>query len=312
MSNRLTGKVAVVTGAGSERGIGKETAKALAAEGAKVVVNDFGKDPDGTMGADRVVKEITEAGGTAVANYDSVASMEGGYNIIQTAIDSFGRIDILVNTAGNFISAPTVDMTEEQWDATMAVHSKGLFACTQAALKHMIPQKSGRIINFTSIAAYSPDLGPAPAIAYCAAKAGVLGFTKILSHEMAPYNITSNSIQPVASTMLFNMGPMGPKPEFVASVVAYLATDEAKDITGQIICVMGGNITVYAPPLGNSGAHYAHKAGMWTMDELIEIMPTLAGVPRRGPGGPPPGGPGGPPPGGPGGPPPAGGLPPKK
>jgi hypothetical protein len=119
---------------------------------------------------------------------------------------------------------------------------------------------------------------------------------------MAPYNITCNSIQPVASTMLFNMGPMGPKPEFVASVVAYLATDEAKDITGQIICVMGGNITVYAPPFGESGAHYAHKAGMWTMDELIEIMPTLAGVPRRGPGGPPPGG----------GPPQAGGPPPKK
>jgi NAD(P)-dependent dehydrogenase (short-subunit alcohol dehydrogenase family) len=297
MAGKLTGKVAVVTGAGSQRGIGKETAKAMAAEDAKLVVNDFGKDPDGTMGADRVVNEIKEAGGTAVANYDSVASMIGGQNIIQTAIDNFGRIDILVNTAGNFISAPTVEMKEEQWDAIIAVHLKGLFACTQAALKHMIPQKSGRIINFTSIAAYSPDLGPSPAVAYCAAKGGVMGFTRVLSWEMLPYGITVNSIQPVASTMLFNMGPMGPKPEFVASVVAYLATDESQKITGQIIGVNAGNITVYAPPMGDGGAHRsAHKAGMWTMDELIQVMPIVAGipVPRPGPGGPPPAG--GPPP----------------
>lgn len=290
MTGRLAGKVAVVTGAGSERGIGKETAKAMAAEGGKVVVNDFGKDPDGTMGADRVVNEIKKAGGTAVANYESIGSMKGGQAVIKTAIDTFGRIDILVNTAGNFISAPTVEMKEEAWDAIMAVHLKGLFACTQAALKYMIPQKSGRIINFTSIAAYSPDLGPSPAIAYCAAKAGVMGFTRVLSQEMLPYGITANSIQPVASTMLFNMGPMGPKPEFIASVVAYLATDEAKEITGQIIGVNAGNITVYAPPMGAGGAHRsAHKASMWTMDELIQVMPIVAGipVPRPGPGGPP-------------------------
>lgn len=291
MSGRLAGKVAVVTGAGSERGIGKETAKAMAAEGAKVVVNDIGKDSDGTKGADRVVNEIKEAGGTAVANYDSIGSMKGGQAVIQTAIDTFGRIDILVNTAGNFNNAPTVEFKEEAWDAIMAVHLKGLFACTQAALQYMIPQKSGRIINFTSIAAYTPDLGPAPAAAYCAAKGGVMGFTRMLSHEMLPYGITVNSISPTASTILFNMGPRGPKPEFVASVVAYLATDEAKDITGQIIGVNAGNITVFAPPMGTGGAHRsAHKASMWTMDELIQVMPTVAGipVPRPGAGGPPP------------------------
>ena len=99
MADKLAGKVAVVTGAGSEVGIGKEVAKAMAAEGAKVVVNDIVKDPDGTVGADRVAKEIKDAGGTAVANYDSVASMKGGVSIIKTAIDSFGRVDILVNTA---------------------------------------------------------------------------------------------------------------------------------------------------------------------------------------------------------------------
>ncbi len=293
MAGKLTGKVAVVTGAGSARGIGNETAKALAAEGAQVVVNDIGKDPDGTMGADRVVNEIRKAGGTAVANYDSIGSMKSGQSIIQTAINNFGRIDILVNTAGNFISGPTIDYKEESWDAIMAVHLKGIFACIQAALKYMIPQKSGRIINFTSIAAYTPDLGPSPAIAYCAAKGGVMGLTRMLSQEMLPYGITVNSISPTASTMLFNMGPMGPKPEFVASVVAYLATDESKQITGQIIGVNAGNITVFAPPMGAGGAHRsAHKASMWTMDELIQVMPIVAGIPmpRPGPGGPPPAG----------------------
>lgn len=291
MAGRLAGKVAVVTGAGSVRGIGMETAKALAAEGAKVVVNDIGKDPDGTMGADRVVSEIKKAGGTAVANYDSIGSMKNGQSIIQTAIDNFGRIDILVNTAGNFISGPTIEYKEEAWDAIIAVHLKGIFASIQAALKYMIPQKSGRIINFTSIAAYTPDLGPSPAIAYCAAKGGVMGLTRMLSQEMLPYGITVNSISPTASTTLFNMGPMGPKPEFVASVVAYLATDEAKEITGQIVGVNSGNITVFAPPMGVGGAHRsAHKASLWTMDELIQVMPTVAGIPvhRPGPGGPPP------------------------
>jgi NAD(P)-dependent dehydrogenase (short-subunit alcohol dehydrogenase family) len=285
MANKLAGKVAVVTGAGSEVGIGKEVAKAMAAEGAKVVVNDIGKDPDGSMAADKVVKQIKENGGTAAANYDSVASMKGGGNIIKAAIDNFGRIDILVNTAGNFNTMPTVDFKEEAWDAIIAVHLKGLLACTQAAIKEMIKQKSGRIINFTSIAAYTPGVGPqGPAVAYCTAKAGVLGFTKLLSEEMKPHGITVNVISPSASTMLFPgkdgrpvAGARGP--EYVAPVVVYLATDEAKDITGQIVASTSGDITVYAPPMGAGGAHRsAHKAGKWTVDELIEVMPKVVGV----------------------------------
>ncbi len=298
MAQKLAGKVAVVTGAGSQVGIGKETAKAMAAEGAKVVVNEIGKDPDGTMGADRVVKEIKEAGGTAVANYDSVASMEGGASIIKTAIDNFGRIDILVNTAGNFLTNPTVDMPEAQWDAILAVHLKGLFACTQAALKEMIKQKSGgRVINITSIAAYTPMLGPGAAIAYCTAKAGVLGFTKMLSVEMKEHGITANAISPAATTILFPSArpategtppPAGPGPEFVAPTIVYLATDEAKDITGRIIASSAGNITFFAQPMGEGGAHhYMHKTGKWTIDELIQLMPQAAGVGGPGPGGPP-------------------------
>jgi NAD(P)-dependent dehydrogenase (short-subunit alcohol dehydrogenase family) len=275
MAKKLAGKVAVVTGAGAKFGIGKEVALAMAAEGAKVVVNDIVKDHDGSWGADRVVNEIKKAKGTAVANYDSVASMEGGREIIMTAIDSFGRIDILVNTAGNFKIVPTLELKEQDWDATLNVHLKGLFACTQEAVKHMVEQKSGgRIINFTSMAAYTPDMGPGPAIAYCTAKAGVLGFTKQLAMEMQEYGVTANAISPGAHTTLFSHG--APAPEFVAPMVVYLASDEAKDITGQIFFSSGGDICVYAPPMGMPGPHqYLHKVGKWTVDELTELMPRM-------------------------------------
>jgi NAD(P)-dependent dehydrogenase (short-subunit alcohol dehydrogenase family) len=269
--------VAVVTGAGSTSGIGMAAAIAMAAEGAMVVVNDIVKDPDGSWGADRVVKEIKSAGGTAVASYDSVDSMEGGQSIVKTAISNFGRIDILVNSAGNFRMAPTAEFTEEDWDAILNVHLKGLFATTQEAVKHIIKQKSGgRIINFTSVAAYTFSLGPGASIAYCAAKGGVLGLTRLLAVEMKQYGITANSLSPLATTALNSYDPRVPGPEFVAPMIVYLATDEARDITGQVIRIMGGEICVYAPPMGTSiGHHYSYKAGKWTVDELAELMPRM-------------------------------------
>jgi NAD(P)-dependent dehydrogenase (short-subunit alcohol dehydrogenase family) len=275
MAGKLAGKVAVVTGAGSQSGIGMATASAMAAEGAKVVVNDIGKDPDGSWGADRVVNEIQKAGGTAVANYDNVGSMESGQSIVNTAISNFGRIDILVNTAGTFRIVPTVELTEEEWDATLNVHIKGVFATTQEAVKHMIKQKSGgRIINITSMAAYTPDLGPGASIAYCAGKGGVLGFTRQLAVELREHGITANSISPGAKSTLFPYP--APGPEFVAPMLVYLATDEAKDITGQIIRIIGGDVIVFAPPMGEpTSHHYLHKVGKWTVDELIEIMPRM-------------------------------------
>ena len=280
MPQRLKGKSAVVTGGGD--GIGRATALALAAEGAKVVVNDIGHDPDGTSKADKVVEEITKAGGTAVANYDSVATMLGGENIIKTATSNFGRIDILVNCAGNFILGPTADCTEADWDSVINVHLKGHFSCAQAAIREMIKQKSGRIINITSIAAFPSMLGPGPSIAYGTAKAGILGFTKMLSLEMKEHGITVNAISPAATTKLFPNtqrmigGIQTYAPEFVAPIIVYLATDEAKDITGQIIYSGAGDLCIYSPPMNMPGAHqYIHKMGKWTVDELIEIIPRM-------------------------------------
>src|SRR4030042_1008085 len=254
MAQKLTGKVAVITGAGSEVGIGKEVALAMAAEGAKIVVNDISLNKDGTRSADKVVAIITKAHGIAIPNYNSVTTINGARNIIETAISSFGRIDILVNTAANWICKPTVEQTETDWDSIMGVHLKGLFNCTQAAIKEMIKQKSGgRIINFTSNAAFATTLGPGAAIAYCTAKAGVAGFTNALSLELEKYDITVNAIFPVALTNLFPddrviEGIKVVGPEFVAPIIVYLATDEAKDITGQFIFSSAGDIRILALP----------------------------------------------------------------
>jgi NAD(P)-dependent dehydrogenase (short-subunit alcohol dehydrogenase family) len=298
MVDKLVGKVAVVTGAGSEIGIGKEVAKAMAAEGAKVVVNDIVKDPDGSMGADRVVKEIKDTKGTAAANYDSVASMEGGASIIKAAIDNFGRIDILVNTAGNFIVNPTMDMSEAQWDAIIDVHLKGLFACTQAAVREMIKQKSGgRIINISSRGAFMYD--PLPpglsSVAYSAAKAGILGLTACLAAEFMANYITVNAIVPSASTGLFPGrgrrwfgGGVRENADYLAPVIVYLATDEAESITAQIIFSSSGNICILPSPMmmPMPGAqHIIEKQGKWTIEELIQQIPPMVGVDVPGHGG---------------------------
>jgi NAD(P)-dependent dehydrogenase (short-subunit alcohol dehydrogenase family) len=285
MAQKLEGKVAVLTGAGSKAGIGRETAKSMAAEGAKVVVNDMGKDPEGGWGANRVVKEIKEAGGIAVANYDSVGSMENGVNIIKTAIDNFGRIDILVNTAGNFkVARSSIDFTEADWDITMDVHLKGVFACTQAALKEMLKQQSGgRIINFTSMAAFTAPFKGSH-LPYNAAKAGVIGFTRALALEMKEHGITVNAISPGAHTSLFPVDAAGP--EYISPLITYLATDEAKDITSQfifasggVICVLAHPVTGLVPPdldLPSVTAHgYLYKDGIWTMEELAKALPVV-------------------------------------
>jgi 3-oxoacyl-[acyl-carrier protein] reductase len=275
MAQKLIGKSAVVTGGGG--GIGREVALAMAAEGANVVVSDIGRDP-----ADKVVGEIKKAGGKAVASYDNVGTMQGGANIIKTAISNFGRIDILVNCAGNFKAKGIVDITEEEWDSIINVHLKGHFSCAKAAVPEMIKQKSGRIINISSRAAAFGKV-----IAYGTAKAGILGFTAMLAAEVKEHGITVNAIFPSAQTQLFPGGapstsdnmPVPPNrgPEYVAPIIVYLATDEAQNITGRYIYASGGDICFYARPFRLPGEAniLIRKMGKWKIDELNEVIPPI-------------------------------------
>lgn len=290
MPRLLKDKVAVVTGGGSA-GIGGAIAYAMAMEGAQVVANDIGRDPEGNRAADKMVEKIKQAGGTAVANHDSVDSMEGGAGIIKTATDNFGRVDILVNVAGNYWGVSTPDLTEKDWDTIMNVHMKGTFATIKAALPAMTKQKYGRIINFSSRAAFN---GPTAAgvtysnVAYNAAKAGILGLTMALSLEYRDSGITFNVILPSAVTPLFpkeklpledNLPvPENTGPEYVAPLIVYLATDKAKDISGQYFYAAGEDICIYGRPFRLPGPHaFFHKNDMWTVEELERLIPQFLG-----------------------------------
>jgi NAD(P)-dependent dehydrogenase (short-subunit alcohol dehydrogenase family) len=274
----LEGKVAVVTGAG--RGIGRCTALYLAAQGARVVVNDPGVSPDGTgqdqAPADQVVGEIVAAGGEAVASHDSVASMEGGTHIVSAALDAWGRIDILFNNAGILRDRMFIKMNEEDWDAVIAVHLKGAFACTKAAAPHMQRQRCGRIINASSS---SGLMGNAAQANYGAAKSAIAGFTRVLARELGRYAITCNAIAPMAATrltvgmadMAAKYGLVIPEPEYVAPLVAYLASDAAWNVNGQIFYVFGGSVCLSQPPVAR---RTIFKEGGWSVNELIEAVPT--------------------------------------
>jgi NAD(P)-dependent dehydrogenase (short-subunit alcohol dehydrogenase family) len=278
MAQRLKGKVAVITGGGD--GLGRGIALEMVAAGASIVVNDINHGD-----ANKVVGEIKKAGGAAVANYDSVATMQGGANIIKTAVASFGRVDILVNCAGNFKAVSTVDTTEDVWDSIIAVHLKGHFACSQAAVKEMLKQKSGRIINISS---RSATFGAA-SLPYSAAKAGILGITSMMSVELKDKGITVNVVLPSAHTKLFSGGPpnIGDNmpvakdrdPGYVAPLVAYLATDEARNITGRYFYSSGGDICIYAHPFQLPGESHLllRKMGRWTLDDLDQVMLPLIG-----------------------------------
>jgi len=256
----LKDKVAVVTGAG--RGIGRGIAILLAHHGAKVVVNDLGSN-EGGEGADetvaaQVVREITQAGGTAIANRDSVASIAGGERIIGAALSQFGRIDILVNNAGILRDRMIFKMSEEEWDAVINTHLKGSFACTRAATVHMREQKSGRIINMTSTSGLVGNVGQAN---YAAAKMGIVGLTRGTALDMARYDVTANCIAPSAWTRLIGTIPGADdpnnerlnrvkrmSPDLIAPLVVYLASDEAKAVSGQIFGVRGKEIMVFSQP----------------------------------------------------------------
>jgi NAD(P)-dependent dehydrogenase (short-subunit alcohol dehydrogenase family) len=282
MPDRLKGKSAVITGGGG--GIGGAIALAMAQEGAKIVVNDI-KASDGTSPTDKIVEKIMKEGGSAVANYDSVGTLSGGQSIIKTATSTFGRVDILVNCAGNYKSGLIMEVKEDDWDSIINVHLKGHFSCIQAAAKEMIQQKTGRIITISSNAAFNFASGRPLHVAYAAAKAGILGITAALSAQLKPYGITVNGILPGAITPLFPAptragSGFGQKkregPEFVAPLIVYLSTDEAKNITGQFFYTAGGDVCIYDRPMQLPGPHMVvRKLGKWTVDELSEVIPSM-------------------------------------
>jgi NAD(P)-dependent dehydrogenase (short-subunit alcohol dehydrogenase family) len=238
------GKVAVITGAGG--GLGRSHALELAKRGALVVINDLGGSIDGTgsgtTAAQAVVDEIKEDGGEAVANYDSVATPEGGRSIVQTAVDTFGRIDIVVNNAGILRDTSFKNMTPEQLEPVLDVHLKGAFYVTQPAWSHMRDQGYGRIVNTASAAGIFGNFGQTN---YGAAKMGLVGLTRVLAIEGAKYNIKVNAIAPVAKTRMTDslLGPLADKlqPEYVTPVVAFLVHEDCP-VTGEVYSVGGGRV----------------------------------------------------------------------
>ena len=290
MGTTLAGKAAVVTGAGG--GIWRAIALALAAEGAKVVVNDLGTTWRGQGSrpqmADGVVQEIKAAGGTAIANFESVATMQGGERIVAACEGTFGKIDVLVTCAGIVRTAMLWDMTEDDFDAVVATHLKGTFSCTQAAARRMMKQRSGRIIMTASD---SGLFGSATMSGYAAAKGGIYALALSAALELGPFGITVNALCPSATSRVgdgqkpeergFRVAPPArivaefgaPRPpEDVAPMVAYLARDEAANINGQAFRVWSGKIGRFSPA---SLSRLVHKQGRWTQEELAVTVPNV-------------------------------------
>lgn len=241
---RFDGKVAVVTGAGG--GLGRTHALLLASRGAKIVVNDLGGAADGSGSgsamADQVVEEIKAAGGEAVPNYDSVATMEGGANIIKTAVDSFGRVDIVINNAGILRDVTFLKMEEASWDIIFAVHVKGAFCVSKAAWPIMREQQFGRIVMTSSAAGIYGNFGQTN---YSAAKMALIGLGQSLALEGKKYNIHTNTIAPIAdsrltATVLPEDIRKKLKPEFVSPLVAYLCSEQCEE-TGSLFEVGAGS-----------------------------------------------------------------------
>jgi NAD(P)-dependent dehydrogenase (short-subunit alcohol dehydrogenase family) len=308
MANLLEGRVIAMTGAG--RGIGRECALLAASEGARVVVNDPGVNPDGSGHDDgpaaQVAEEIKKAGGQAVANFADVSTMEGGESVIKTALETYGKIDGLINLAAILRDRMVFNLTEQEWDDVIRVDLKGHFTTIKPASIVMRQQRYGRIVNYSSVSGLGGNSGQAN---YGAAKAGVGGLTRVVARDLGRYGVTVNCIAPGASTRLTATVPPasrelrasrgiagggGPAPapdaqaaaaaaamrgpDMVAPMTVYLLLDEAWNINGRIFQVSGGHVGLLQdmyPPFKN-----IYKDGKWTLSELRQQVPTqlMAGI----------------------------------
>ncbi len=305
MGNRLEGKAAVVTGAG--RGIGRGVALLLAEEGASVVVNDLGCDVDGSGSsrepADGVVDEIKSNGGNAVASYDDVAQVEGGENVIKIAVDTFGQVDVLVNSIGIVKYRMIYQMSPEEWDLVVRNNTRGAFLPTKYAAILFRQQRGGRVVNMTSDAGLG-DIGRSN---LAAASEGIVGLTRTTARDLGRYGVTCNAISPMVETRLYPgtvdeyriaegpyptpaqragigsdpaiqewEGPGHPDdPGNVAPLAVYLCTYASPNVNGYIFGVRGGSIYQYTNPTVEKSIH---KWGTFTMDEMDMLVPKMIGA----------------------------------
>ncbi len=292
MADRLKDRVAIVTGAG--RGIGASIAKLMASEGAAVVVNDLGGSVDGE-GADdaparEVVREIEAAGGRAVANFDDVSDYDASEQIIRTALNEYGQLDILCNVAGILRDRMIFNMTEAEWDAVIAVHLKGTFNTSKYASIYWRSERRGdyRLINFTSVSGLSGSPGQPN---YAAAKLGIVGLTYSCANALARYGVTSNAISPGAATRMGDTIPPERRrqldaaqqraaedraremsPDNVAPPVVYLSSKESGWINGQVIGASGFQVSLFNTP---EAIRQIQGKEPWTVDDMFQRMPQI-------------------------------------
>ncbi|MFC1917571.1 SDR family NAD(P)-dependent oxidoreductase [Chloroflexota bacterium] len=289
MSNRLKDKVAIVTGSGI--GIGRELALAMAKEGAKVVTNN--RKPGNPEGdAKTTAQQIISIGGEAIPFFGDISDFETSRKLINTALDTYGSVDILMNNAAGYDERSTPwELSEEGWDNTIRVHLKGTFNCIRHALGFMKNQRWGRIINTTS----RLWLGTTDWCNTSTADAGIVGLTRAVAKDVGRYGVTCNAYAPRART-----GRSGPasverfkrdyelglvdkrmfesiinraEPEAMPPIVVYLATEDAANINGQVFGVMGGEICIFSNPVEDEVIK--KEEGFWTLEELIKLVPTL-------------------------------------
>ncbi len=278
----MADKVALVTGAG--RGIGREVALSLASEGAKVVVNDLGVAIDGAGEdegpAEAVAREIRDGGGEALANTASVATPEGGQNMVGAALDGFGRLDAVVNVAGILRDAMFHKMTVGEWRAVIDVHLNGCFHVSHAAMPHFREQASGAFVHFTSTSGLNGNLGQAN---YAAAKMGIVGLSRVLALEGARYGIRSNCVSPFAWTRMIESIPVQSEeqaeafkkfreratPAHIAPVCTYLVSQAAAEVSGQVFGVRANEIYLMSQP---RPIRTLHRSDGWRPSDLAETL----------------------------------------